>query len=66
MEPVMKRIPLFSVLCGVLLVAVLPAHAQSQADRDAKMQSAMSAAPPSISDQATIADWPAEEGGLFC
>jgi len=48
-------------LCAVLVVAT--AHAQAATDNDSKIQSAMSAAPPSISMQAKVMDWPGTEGG---
>ena len=51
------------LLSGLLLAAVPVTHAQSPADREAKIQNAMSAAPPSIAEQATVRDWPAEDGG---
>lgn len=54
---------LFSLLLGSLLALYAAPDAQAQANQDAKIQSAMSAAPPSISEQATIRDWPAEDGG---
>ena len=54
---------LFFLLCSALLLAAPVAHAQSGMSEDAKIQSATSAAPPSIADQATIRDWPAEQGG---
>jgi hypothetical protein len=50
-------------MCTSLLALYPVPDAWAQADRDAKIQSATSAAPPSISEQATIRDWPAEEGG---
>ena len=56
----MQRSLLF-LLLGCLLLAVAPAQAQT--DKEAKIESAMSAAPPSIAAAATIMDWPAEEGG---
>ncbi|HMB90579.1 MAG TPA: hypothetical protein VKP65_07015 [Rhodothermales bacterium] len=59
----MQRTPLFFFL-GCLLLAVSPVtQTQAQADKQAKIQSAMSAAPSSIADDATIMDWPAEAGG---
>lgn len=46
------------------LLVVLPLDtAQAQAARQAKIKSAVSAAPPSISAKATVMDWPAEPGG---
>lgn len=55
----MRYTPLFFFLGGFLLAA----SPLTQADNMAKIKSAMSAAPPSISDNATIMDWPAEEDG---
>lgn len=49
------------VMIALLLVAPT-ANAQSSTD-DALIQNAMSAAPPSISANAMIMGWPAEEGG---
>lgn len=57
---------MFKIPARVLIVAVLTpalAAAQPSADRDAKIRDAMSAAPASISAEATILDWPAEDGG---
>lgn len=59
----MKRSMLFSLSCCLLLVVIPVTLVQAQADKEAKIRSAMSAAPPSIADQATIMDWPAEQGG---
>ena len=42
---------------------VLVAPAQSQADKESKINNAVSAAPASISADATILDWPSKEGG---
>jgi hypothetical protein len=57
------RLTLCILSIGLLLVLHAVPEAQAQADRAAKIQSAMSAALPSIAEQATIRDWPAEEGG---
>jgi hypothetical protein len=65
-EVSMKRTPFsipFALLLSLCLVFVAVPDAQAQADREAKIQNAMSAAPPSIAEQATIRDWPAEEDG---
>lgn len=51
------------LLVAIVFALAPVAHAQSQDDQAAKIQNAMSAAPPSIAGQATIRDWPAEEGG---
>lgn len=59
----MQRAIFFSVLCGPLLALGTLAHAQAQANKEAKIESAMSAAPASIAEDATIMDWPAEPGG---
>ncbi|HEX6307980.1 MAG TPA: hypothetical protein VFZ69_07320 [Longimicrobiales bacterium] len=53
------RLPSVVVLVAVALV---PGTAFAQS-ADAKIREAMSAAPASISAQATILDWPATEGG---
>ena len=45
------------------LVAVPFVQGQAQTDTQAKIEDAMSAAPPSISANATILDYPAEPGG---
>ncbi|MBI5667278.1 MAG: hypothetical protein HZC41_04655 [Chloroflexi bacterium] len=39
--------------------------AQDDVDVEAKIENAMSAAPPAIAQDATILDWPAEAGGEF-
>lgn len=58
----MKR--LLTVLTVLILIANLPqVLAQSNSDTQAKIQSAMSAAPASIVESATIMDWPSEEDG---
>ncbi|MCW8193657.1 hypothetical protein F6455_02505 [Proteobacteria bacterium 005FR1] len=50
---------------AIVAAVALPATAASpkSADAQAKIESAMSAAPPSISSRATIKDWPAKQGG---
>ncbi len=50
----------FSFTLSCLLLAL---SAVAHADNESKIRSAMSAAPPSIAESATIRDWPAEEGG---
>lgn len=57
----MKRTTIVSAACSLLVVAA-PATAQSQADIDTKIRNAMSAAPSSIADAATIMDWPSAPG----
>ncbi len=58
----MKR--LLTVLTVLILIANLPqVLAQSNSDTQAKIQSAMSAAPASIAESATIMDWPSEDDG---
>ncbi len=52
-----------AILLGALLLFAFAAPGVSAQDAAAKIKSAVSAAPPSISDNATVADWPAEEGG---
>ena len=59
----MQRALLFPLLCCLLLAVALITQAQAPADKEAKIQSALSAAPPSITDNATIMDWPAEPKG---
>ncbi len=59
----MQRTVLFSLLCCLSLAVVPVTHAQTHAENMTKIQNAMSAAPPSIADDATIRDWPAEQGG---
>lgn len=59
----MQRTLLFSSLYCLLLAVFPITLAQAQADKQAKIRSAMSSAPPSIADQAIIMDWPAEPGG---
>ena len=59
----MYRTVLFLLLCCLLSAVVPVTLAQTQADNDAKIRNAMSAAQPSIADKATITDWPAEQGG---
>ena len=59
----MQRSLLFSLLCCLLLAVALVDLAQAQTNKEAKIENAMSAAPPSIAAKATIMDWPAEEGG---
>ncbi|MDJ0705415.1 MAG: hypothetical protein QNJ46_19220 [Leptolyngbyaceae cyanobacterium MO_188.B28] len=59
----MQRTVLCALLCCLLLFLVPIAPAQAQADNMTKIQSAMSAAPLSIADNATVADWPGEPDG---
>ena len=61
-EVIMQRTRLFPPLCCLLLAATPATLAQETADPDARIRSAMSSAPPSIADEATIMDWPAEAG----
>lgn len=61
-EIIMKRTILFSLLCCLLLAMVPVTLAQAQADKETKIRNAMSAAPPSIADNAAIMDWPAGPG----
>jgi hypothetical protein len=50
------------LLAAIGLVAFIVV-AQDDADIEAKIENAMSAAPPEIAQDATILDWPTEEGG---
>lgn len=57
----MRRLtPLFVCL---LVVSVANVYGQESSSKAAKIKNATSAAPPSISADATVLDWPAEEGG---
>jgi hypothetical protein len=56
----MKHFLLLSLYSCLLVPTVL---AQAYSDNQAKINSAISAAPHSIADMATILDWPAEAGG---
>jgi len=59
----MQRV-ILSFILFLFLLAVFPiTQAQAQADKADKIKSAMSSAPSSIADQATIMDWPAAEDG---
>jgi hypothetical protein len=60
MEDVMAR--LISLVVFTLLFAT-SVYGQQQSTKAAKIDDAVSAAPPSISAHATILDWPAKEGG---
>lgn len=58
--------PIISVLFIVsvtLTVYAQPNMQQSESEIEAKIMSAMSAAPAMIAENATIRDWPSEEGG---
>lgn len=55
---------LYCLLASVLLLVTGPVEvAQGQSEQEKKIRSAMSAALPSISEKATIKDWPSEPGG---
>jgi len=55
---------LFVPLLGIASLLLAPAiQAEALSTKEAKIKNAMSAAPPSIADNATIKDWPAEPGG---
>lgn len=56
----MKSLITTIVIC---FFAVSNLSAQTSDTKQAKIQSAMSSAPASIAESATIMDWPAEEGG---
>lgn len=57
----MKRLlPSLLVLCLLLTAAIHEATAQ---DNETKIENALSAAPASIAEDATVLDWPAEPGG---
>ena len=61
-EVIMQRPLLFLLPCCLLLAMISSTPAQAQAYKHAKILNAMSAAPASIADRATIMDWPAEAG----
>ncbi|WP_341939486.1 hypothetical protein [Marinimicrobium sp. C2-29] len=52
-----------SAVSCLLLVLSAATSSLAHADKESKIRSAMSAAPPSIAESATIRDWPSEEGG---
>lgn len=58
----MKHLTLFALLSCILIVSTSISKAQSR-DKQVKIEEAMSAAPPSISANATILDYSAEPGG---
>lgn len=58
----MIRASVWLPLVAGLMFAVTPqAHAAD--GKEAKIRNAMSAAPPSVADKATVKDWPAQKGG---
>lgn len=58
------KTPYILPLVGCLTFAVTPsAISDVTQDKNTKIRSALSAAPPSITNHATIADWPSQEGG---
>jgi hypothetical protein len=59
---VMKWTLLGLVLTAIGMISVIVA-AQGDTDTEEKIENAMSAAPLAIAQDATILDWPAEEGG---
>lgn len=60
----MRRLAL-SGLVSLALAALLPLSLQAQVPDEEKIEEALSAAPPSIAEDATVLDWPAEEGDEF-
>ena len=50
------------VLVLLLAVSVTNVYGQESSSKASKIKNAMSAAPPSISAEATVLDWPSEEG----
>lgn len=62
----MRHPHLLPILLLVSLIVAFPAAAQTPGGgEDAKIASAVSAAPPSIADDAAVMDWPAEAGGAM-
>ena len=60
----MKRVIQLSLMCSIIFaLSVAPTHAQG--DQSAKIQSALSAAHPTITNNATITDWPSEQNEGF-
>lgn len=59
----MERRLLHTMITAAAMTLPTAAASQSATDSQAKIESAMSAAPPSISSRATIKDWPAQQGG---
>ena len=62
MENIMKASILLPLVGGLLFVVSHQANSASMDDKNARIRSAMSAAPHSVADKATIKDWPAEKG----
>lgn len=58
----MQRLAFF-LTCSLLLAGIGQAQEQTSANKEAKIQSATSAAPPSISADARVMDWPEKPGG---
>lgn len=50
---------------SLLLAALVPASLQAQQSDEQKIREALSAGPPAVTENATVMDWPAEEGGEF-
>ena len=61
----MHRPIFFTLICCLFLGVLLVTPAQSQTDNEAKIQSAVSAAPWSVSNNATVNDWPSETSEGF-
>ena len=61
----MKSNSLLHLVAGLMVVVVPAAEGGAPMDKNTKIQNAMSSAPASIADKATIADWPAAEGGVM-
>jgi hypothetical protein len=60
----MPRKVLAVALVATIFAALCPATLLAQVDNAAKIASAMSAAPPAISNEATIVDWPDATGKM--
>ncbi|MDX1579190.1 MAG: hypothetical protein R3266_11935 [Gemmatimonadota bacterium] len=56
---------LFPSLNALVLIGLLPLAADAQQSDDAKIQEALAAGPPGVAADATVLDWPAEQGGEF-
>ena len=56
---------LYPSLAALVLLGLLPLALQAQKSDDAKIKEALAAGPPGVAEDATVMDWPAEEGGEF-
>lgn len=54
-----------SWLASLVLIGLLPVALHAQQSDDAKIKEALAAGPPGVAENATVLDWPAEEGGEF-